>query len=58
VGVADVGEHRIHRAEPASIEIAAGRGLLTTLELADAILTAVYDDRLPGNECSVVASQK
>jgi hypothetical protein len=26
--------------------------------LADAILTAVYDNRLPGDECSIVACQK
>jgi hypothetical protein len=26
--------------------------------LADAILTAVYDNRLPGDECSIVVCQK
>jgi hypothetical protein len=28
------------------------------ITLADAILTAVYDNRLPGDECSIVACQK
>jgi hypothetical protein len=27
-------------------------------DLADAILTAVYDNRLPSDECSIVGGQK
>ena len=34
------------------------RRLSSSNPLADAILTAVYDNRLPGDECSIFACQK
>ena len=43
---------------PALIIFVMMRDVTFPVTLADAILTAVYDNRFPGDECSIVACQK